>query len=207
MTARLRESGVVLETRNPEVVLLCVPDTAIREVAEAVEPGPWVAHTSGATPLSALAPHHRRFSIHPLQTFTHARGAEQLDGAFAAVSGETREAEEMGHELARLLGLKPFTLADDVRPVYHAGAVIASNYLVTLHRAATELFDEAGAPAAALEPLMARTMENGFQLTGPIARGDTATVEAHLQAIRSRKPELEAMYRVLAETTRIVVAR
>jgi len=207
VTARLRERGVVRETRDPELVLLCVPDAAIGEVAASVNLGPWVAHTSGATPLSTLAPHRRRFSIHPLQTFTHSRGAEQLDGAFAAVTSESREAEETGYELARILGLEPFALADDVRAVYHAGAVIASNYLVTLHRAASELFDEAGAPAAALEPLMTRTMENGFELTGPIARGDTTTVEAHLEAIRSCKPELEEMYRVLAKTTRTVVSR
>ena len=74
--------------------------------------GPWVAHVSGATPLAALDPHVRRFSVHPLQTFTRARGAEQLDGAFAAVSAETDEAREVGLWLARTLGLEPFTLAD-----------------------------------------------------------------------------------------------
>ena len=79
---------------DAELVLLCVPDGAIAEVAAAIEPGPWVAHVSGATPLAALAPHVRRFSVHPLQTFTRARGAEQLDGAWAAVTAETEDARD-----------------------------------------------------------------------------------------------------------------
>ena len=93
---------------------------AIAEVAASIEPGPWIAHVSGGTPLAALEPHARRFSVHPLQTFTHARGAEQLDGAWAAVTGETDEAVEVATELAELLGLRPFALADDRRSLYHA---------------------------------------------------------------------------------------
>ena len=161
-----------------------------------------VAHVSGATSLSALDPHERRFSVHPLQTFTKARGAEQLDGAWGAVTGETEEARAAGTWLAETLGLRPFLLADDARPLYHAGAAIASNYLVTLQRAAASLFEAAAAPPEALEPLMRRTIENGFELTGPIARGDWSTVEAHLKAIRSHAPELEPLYRALAEATR-----
>jgi predicted short-subunit dehydrogenase-like oxidoreductase (DUF2520 family) len=57
---------------EPELVLLCVPDRAIAEVAQTIEPGPWIAHTSGATPLAALDPHEKRFGLHPLQSFTHA---------------------------------------------------------------------------------------------------------------------------------------
>ena len=89
MAARLRERGLDLSADEPELVLLCVPDRAIAEVAAALEAGPWVAHVSGATPLAALDPHERRFGLHPLQTFTRDRGAEQLDGAFAAVTAET----------------------------------------------------------------------------------------------------------------------
>src|SRR5205823_12431803 len=174
--------------------------TAIREVARGLT-SDWIAHVSGATPLSALNPHERRFSLHPLQTFTRARGPEQLDGAWAAVTAETDEARAVGFELAQVLGLKPFELADEARPLYHAGAAVASNYLVTLHRAASELLAAAGAPPEALEPLMRRTIENGFELTGPIERGDWATVEAHREAIRSVRPDLEPLYDVLAEAT------
>ena len=202
VTARLRERGVELRERDAELVLLCVPDRAIAECARAIEPGPWVAHVSGATPLAALDPHDRRFSLHSLQTFTLERGPEQLDGAWAAVTAEADAARALGRELAGTLGLRPFDLADDARVLYHAGAAIASNYLVTLHAAASELFEAAGAPPAALVPLMTRTIENGFQLTGPIARGDWATVDAHVDAICEHRPGLEAMYTVLADATR-----
>ena len=202
IAARLRERQIDLSEDGPELVLLCVPDRAIADVAAAVPPGPWVAHVSGATPLAALDPHVRRFSVHPLQTFTLARGAEQLDGAFAAVSAETDDAQEVGLWLARTLGLEPFTLADSNRVAYHAGAAIASSYLVTLRRAAGSLLEAAGAPPEALDPLMRRTIENDFELTGPIARGDWATVDAHVAAIRTERPELEAMYTTLAATTK-----
>jgi predicted short-subunit dehydrogenase-like oxidoreductase (DUF2520 family) len=202
IAARLRERGLAVDAPEPELVLLCVPDRAIAEVAASVPAGPWVGHVSGATPLAALAPHERRFGMHPLQTFTRGRGAEQLDGAFAAVTAESDEGLEVGLWLARTLGLEPFALADDKRAAYHAGAAIASNYLVTLRRAAGSLLEAAGAPPAALDPLMRRTIENGFELTGPIARGDWATVDAHLAAIRAERPELEPMYVALAETTK-----
>ena len=209
IAARLEERGVSLEERGAELTLLCVPDTAIRDVARGQAQGQsqgqslWIAHVSGATPLSALEPHERRFSMHPLQTFTRARGPEQLDGAWAAVTAETDEARARGFELAELLGLKPFELADEARPLYHAGAAIASNYLVTLHRVASELFRSAGAPPEALVPLMQRTIDNGFELTGPIERGDWETVEAHREAIRAIRPDLEPLYDVLAEATRV----
>ncbi len=202
VAARLSERGLRVSERDSDLVLLCVPDRAIAEVAGSFEPGPWIAHVSGATSLAALDPHTRRFSLHPLQTFTRSRGAEQLDGAYGAVTAETAEARELGLWLAQVLGLAPFTLHDAGRDAYHAGAAIASNYLVTLRRAAGSLLEAAGAPPQALDPLMRRTIENGFELTGPIARGDWATVETHLAAIRRERPELEDMYAALAETTR-----
>jgi predicted short-subunit dehydrogenase-like oxidoreductase (DUF2520 family) len=201
VSARLRERGLRLIDDDGDLVLLCVPDSAIAEVARGIPTGPWVAHTSGATSLAALEPHARRFGLHPLQTFTKRRGPEQLDGAHAAVTAESEDARRVGFELARTLGLEPFELDDDARPLYHAGAAIASNYLVTLHRVASELFDAAGAPPEALVPLMRRTIDNGFELTGPIERGDWDTVERHRQAIRATRPDLEPLYDVLAEAT------
>jgi predicted short-subunit dehydrogenase-like oxidoreductase (DUF2520 family) len=201
MSARLSERGFAVGADAPELVLLCVPDGAIAEVAASVEPGPWVAHVSGATPLSSLAPHARRFSVHPLQTFTRGRGPEQLDGAWAAVTAENEAAKAMGRWLAETLGLQPFELADSARTLYHAGAVFASNYLVTLQRAASLLFESVGAPPEALEPLMRRTIENGFELTGPIARGDWDTVAAHRAAIHEHRPELDQLYETLAGAT------
>lgn len=201
VSARLAERGTVLDAPDPDLVLLCVPDRAIPEAAREVAPGPWVAHVSGATPLSALAPHSRRFSLHPLQTFTKSRGPEQLDGAWAAVTADTAEAQQVGFELAELLGLRPFALPEEGRSAYHAGAAMASNYLVALRHAAGSLLEAAGAPAEALDPLMRRVIENDFELTGPIARGDWETVERHLAAIQENRPELEELYVVLARAT------
>jgi predicted short-subunit dehydrogenase-like oxidoreductase (DUF2520 family) len=201
VAARLRDRGVAVGVDDPALVLLCVPDGAIADAARGLTPGPVVGHVSGATPLSALEPHERRFSMHPLQTFTRSRGPEQLDGAWAAVTAETDELRALGFELAQTLGLRPFELDDSARTLYHAGAVFASNYLVTLQRAASLLFESAGAPPEALEPLMRRTIENGFELTGPIARGDWSTVAAHRTAIEAERPELEQLYETLAGAT------
>ena len=198
VAARLRERGIGVGDEDPDVVLLCVPDTVIADVARCLAPGrAWVGHVSGATPLAALDPHERRFSVHPLQTFDRSGDPVQFDGAWAAVSGETDAALAVARELAETLGLQPFELSEAARTLYHAGAVFASNYLVTLQRAAVRL----GVPPGGLAPLMTRTIENGFDLTGPIARGDWATVEAHKQAIRSAQPELEELYETLAEAT------
>ena len=200
--ARLAERGLAADGADADLVLLCVPDSAIGDAAGHVAPGPWVAHVSGATPLSALAPHVRRFGLHPLQTFTLARGPEQLDGAWAAVTGDTDPARDSARWLAGALGLRPFDIRDESRVLYHAGAAMASNFLVTLYRAPSRLLDGAGAPSEALLPLMRRTIDNGFELTGPISRGDWATVDAHLSAIHSSAPDLESLYRALAEVTR-----
>ena len=198
LLARLRERGVAVGEDDPDVVLLCVPDAAIADTARELRPGrAWVGHVSGATPLAALDPHERRFSLHPLQTFDRSGDPSQLDGAWAAISGETDDALAVARELAETLGLTPFELADGDRTLYHAGAVFASNYLVTLQRAAVKL----GVPAEGLVPLMRGTIDHGFELTGPIARGDWATVERHKEAIRAAHPELEHLYEALAEAT------
>jgi len=203
IAARLEERGVELRQDGAQIVLLCVPDSAIAATVECqtLVASQWVGHTSGATPLSALSPQMRRFGLHPLQTFNRSGDPRQLDGAYGAVTAETDEARAAGRALATILGLQAFDLDETNRAVYHAGASIASNFLVTLHRAATELFDAAGAPPAGLEPLMRRVIDNGFELTGPIARGDWETVDRHVEAIRERKPHLETLYRTLAEAT------
>jgi predicted short-subunit dehydrogenase-like oxidoreductase (DUF2520 family) len=207
IAARLAERGLTVRAgREPladaDLVLLAVPDASIADVAQQVPIGPWLAHVSGATSLRALDPHVRRFSVHPLQTLSRERGPEQLDGAWAAVTAETEEARTSARWLANTLGLHPFDLADADKPLYHAGAAMASNFLVTLHQAAARLLEESGAPSEALVPLMTRTIENGFVLTGPIARGDWSTVEAHLSALEKRAPDLVPLYRALAEATR-----
>jgi predicted short-subunit dehydrogenase-like oxidoreductase (DUF2520 family) len=199
IAARLRERDIAVR-EDGELRLLCVPDRAIAEVARAIEPGPWIAHVSGGTPLAALDPHVKRFSVHPLQTLTLARGPEQLDGAWGALTAESADAHARALWLAETLGLHPFALADDKRASYHAGAAIASNFLVTLHRAASQLFEAADAPPEAIVPLMTRTIENDFDLTGPISRGDWETVERHRTALRGTG--FEQAYEALVEVTR-----
>jgi predicted short-subunit dehydrogenase-like oxidoreductase (DUF2520 family) len=202
-----RLTGRELACGDADLVLLCVPDRAIGEVAAAVPPGPWVAHVSGAVTLAALEPHRRRFSVHPLQTFQPGLGPAQFDGAWGAVTAGTDAALSAGLELADLLGLRAFELADDERPVYHAAATVAASFLVTLHDAAADLMEAAGAPPEALEPLMRRTIANGFAPTGPLVRGDYETVRVHLQAIRERRPQLEPLYRALVDATERLVVR
>ena len=207
LAARLGERGLsVTSGREPDpgadLVLLAVPDAAIAGVSQQIRIGPWVAHVSGATRLAALDPHDQRFSVHPLQTLTLARGPEQLDGAWAALGAETDAARKRARWLAETLGLRWFEVADADRALYHAGAVIGGNFLVTLYRAAARLLAEVGAPPEAIVPLMTRTIENGFDLTGPIARGDWTTVEAHLRALEERAPDLVPLYRALADATR-----
>ena len=207
VSTRLAERGVPLDEKNPALVLLCVPDRSIAEVAGDIPVGPWIAHVSGATPLGSLDPHVRRFSLHPLQSFSKARGAEQLDGVWGAVTAESDEARSIARRLAETLGLRPFDLADDARGAYHAGAAMASNYLVTLRAAAGSLLEAAGVPPEALDPLIRGVVDGGFELTGPIARGDWETVERHLAVIRAERPDLAELYLVLGEATARLAGR
>ena len=198
---RLAARGYQLVDEDVKVVVLCVPDAAIAEVAATIEVGPWVCHMSGATPLSACAPHVRRFGVHPLQTFRRGAGQTQFDGAWGAISGETAEAIATASWFGAELGLRTFQIDEDRRALYHMGATMASSYLVTLYRLAGRACEDAGAPPEALVPLMRRTIENDFELTGPFARGDWGTLEMHLRAIRTFAPDLEPVYQALADAT------
>lgn len=212
IAARLAERGVAVAIGRPpipesELVILAVPDSAIAEVAQEVHLGRWVAHVSGAMPLSTLDPHKRRFAVHPLQTLTLERGAEQLDGAWGAITAETPGARKRARWLAETLGLKPFELADADRSLYHAGALVGGNFLGTMYRVAARLLSESGAPPEAIVPLMRRTIENDFDLAGPIAGGDLEKVDAHIAALEERAPDLVPLYRALADATRAVPDR
>ncbi len=190
---------------DADAVLLCVPDGEIATAAAAIAPGRLVGHCSGATGLDALAPH-ERFGLHPLMTVTHA-GAE-FAGAGAAIGGSSPRALAFARGLAERLGMRPFELADADRAAYHAGAAMASNFLIALETAAERV---AGVDRALLVPLVEATVrtwaaEGPAALTGPIARGDEATVARHREAIGERAPDLLALYDVLADATREVAA-
>jgi predicted short-subunit dehydrogenase-like oxidoreductase (DUF2520 family) len=190
---------------SADVVLLAVPDDAIAAAAAAIAPGRLVGHLSGATTLAPLAPH-EAFSLHPLMTVT-ADGAS-FGGATAAVAGSTPRALQTAHTLAARLGLRAVEVADSDRAAYHAAASIAANFLVTLEGAAERLAATAGVDREALVPLARAALENWAALgperalTGPIARGDEATVARQREAIAQRCPELLGAFDALAALTR-----
>jgi predicted short-subunit dehydrogenase-like oxidoreductase (DUF2520 family) len=200
-------SGHELDCERADLVVVCTPDSAIEQVAQALDVGPWICHVSEATRLDALAPHERRFSVHPLQTLHAEGGAAQLDGTFAAVTAETAPARRAARRLAGDLELTAFPLADDDRPLYHAGATVAASFLVTIQRAAAELLERAGAPREALVPLMTRVVELGFPATGPHVRGDRETIDVHVRAIAERQPELGPLYDSLSGATELLATR
>jgi len=196
------------------VVILAVRDDAIRFLAEslartgAVRPDQVVLHLSGAQGQEALAPllssRAALGSLHPLQTIAAAeRAPARLKGAWAAVEGMPR-AVQAAEGLARALGLRPFHIPSEAKPIYHAGAVFASNYFVVVEAVAQRLLRLAGLSDAeawqALRPLVAGTFDNltGQEplaaLTGPVARGDTATLRRHIERL-SRDDAL--LYRAL----------
>ena len=202
------------------VALLCVPDSEIESacgtVAGAAPELRFVGHTSGATSLDALAAARERgaatFSLHPLQTIPD--GSADLLGAPAAVAGSDPEALAMARQLAEALGMRPFEVPEEARAAYHAAASIASNFLVTLEESAVELLRDAGIEDGRelLASLVLRSAANWAEagedaLTGPIARGDEATVTRHLKAIAETSPELSDLYRALAERTQALAAR
>ena len=206
--ARLVARGEDPDLGGCRLLLIATPDAAIAEVCEALaprlDPEAGVVHFSGGTSVAALAAAAGpRASVHPLQTVWPDRGPDQLESAHAAVTGDW----QLGAGLARALGMTPFPLADDAKPAYHAASVFASNYVVTLTHAAVSLLERAGlereAALAALRPLQHRTIDvAGSPPTGPIARGDAATVAAHLRAVG---PELEPLYRALGRATLTIV--
>jgi predicted short-subunit dehydrogenase-like oxidoreductase (DUF2520 family) len=187
-----------------DVVLLCVPDDQIATAAAAIVPRPGllVGHCSGARTLDpVLESGHEAFSLHPLMTITQ-EGAE-LEGAWAAIAGETETALRLATGLAMRLGMRPFEVDDADRPAYHASASVASNFLVTLEAFAERL----GTDRGALAPLVRATVENWAAvgperaLTGPVARGDYGTVARQRDAVLERTPELVDLFDALVTAT------
>ena len=198
VSARLLERGVAVGEGDPDVVLLCVPDTAIADVSRCLAPGrAWVGHVSGATPLAALDPHERRFSLHPLQTFD--RSGDPVPVRRRLGRDQRRDRRGAGGRArargdARAAALRA---RDGDRTLYHAGAVFASNYLVTLQRAAVRL----GVPAEGLVPLMQRDDRarlRADRADRPRRLGDGRGAQA---GDPGEHPELEQLYETLAAAT------
>lgn len=183
--------------KDSQVVIVATPDQAIAAVAGALssslEPDALVVHLSGAAGLEvfdevrAARPDVRFGAMHPLQSLPSAEiGVDRLEGAWCAVDGPPDVAR-----MAEVAGMRPFTLraGADARTVYHAAACVASNHLVALLAQVDRLAALAGVPFDAFVPLVRSTVANVVELgpaaalTGPVARGDVATVAAHLAAL------------------------
>jgi len=191
-----------------DVVILAVPDAEIAAAAASIVPGPLVGHCSGATGLDVLAPH-EAFGLHPLMTVTmRAHPPARFAGAGGAIAGSTPRALATAGALAGALGIDAVEIDDADRAAYHAAASIASNFLVTLEGAAEQLLATTGATREVLVPLVRASVENwatlgaAGALTGPIARGDDATVARQRAAVAERTPELLAFFDALTAQTR-----
>ena len=203
---------------DAEIVVIATPDAAIAgvcgEMAEAgaLETASAIVHASGATGLDALsaaaAVGVATLSVHPLQTCPTVEAAvERLPGAAFAVTARDEGGFELGERLARDAGGRPFRIADERKPLYHAAAVFASNYLVTVTALAEEIERVAGVPdpIAALTPLQEATLANVHRvgpaeaLTGPAIRGDAVTLQRNLEALAEHVPEAVRPYVALAD--------
>ena len=196
--------------RDDDLVLLTVPDEAIAAVAAAIPPGPVVGHCSGALTLEVLGAH-EAVSMHPLLSVTD-EGAT-FDGAACAVAGRTPRAFAAALTLVRALGMEPIAVPDEVRSLYHAAASTASNYLVTLEDAASQLASSVGLERRHLARLAQSALDNWTRLggpaalTGPIVRGDDATVARQREATMRVAPHLLPLWDELANATRALADR
>ncbi|MFL5830589.1 MAG: DUF2520 domain-containing protein [Solirubrobacteraceae bacterium] len=189
-----------------------MPDSEIARAAAALPSatsGPIVGHCSGATRLDVLFPH-EAFSLHPLMTVTP--DGAQFAGAGAAVAGTTPRALSVARGLAQTLRMVPVEVEEEDRALYHAAASVASNFLITLEATAERLAATAGVERELLVPLVRATIENwsriGAQraLTGPVARGDEATVAAQRRAVAEAAPELLPLFEALVTATQELAA-
>jgi predicted short-subunit dehydrogenase-like oxidoreductase (DUF2520 family) len=200
--------AVIISVRDDRV-----PEVAARLVGEGrLRPGQILLHTSGANPartiLAAAAPHVRAVgTLHPLVSFADARVAiEGLRDVAFGIEGD-EPARAVAKRIVRALGARAVILEAENLALYHAGAVMASNYVVALADSAQSLLIKAGVPAdqalPVLIPLLASVVQNLAQvglpgaLTGPVERGDVTVVERHLGALAARAPELVELYRLV----------
>lgn len=196
-----------------ELVFITTPDDAIATAASQIQwhKGQSVVHCSGADSTDILEPARKAGAyvggFHPLQTFaTVEQAIENILGSTFALEAEGALLETLKN-MATVLDAYWIELKARDKVVYHASAVIASNYLVTLVKIAIDLWQAFGIPRHqaihALLPLVKGTIQNietvGIPqcLTGPIARGDTGTIEKHLHALQKVAPDLLSAYREL----------
>ena len=201
-----------------DLVFITTSDVAIGPVAESVRwrPGQWVVHCCGALGQTVLQPAAEQGAsagaFHPFQTFAGLDGPEataaRLSGVTFAVSAEGC-LEAFLQRLAGDLGGRAVVIDEELRSLYHAAAVLSCGYLVTLLQAAVEVWQAAGFSEeegmAATLAVSRATLDNVARLgpkagvTGPLVRGDVATVQGHLAALMPASPEIARLYAALTE--------
>lgn len=215
------------DLRAADVFLLAVPDDQIADccaqliASRVVGAGAIVFHCSGALGADVLAPARGAgaavASLHPVRSFADPAGvADDFAGTCCGIEGD-RAATDVLRQLFDALGARVIQIDAAHKTLYHAAAVFASNYVVTLIDVAMQVYGQAGvAPAVALEmiaPLLRESAENAFRLgpadalTGPIARGDTNTVMRQQAALAAWHPAHATLYAQLAEATAALARR
>jgi len=188
--------------------LLCLPERALPAAVAAVSAGTIVGHCSASEPLATLAPHDR-FSMHPLMSLIGE--STRFEGAVCAIDGSGHHTRALAETLATALGMRPIHVRAEQRALYHAAASIASNYLVTLEWAAERAASLCGISREELVPLVQASLDawriHGFAgaITGPVARGDDATVQRQRDAIAGAAPDLLPLFDTMAQTTRVAL--
>ena len=208
-------------TPEADLVFLTTSDSAIQKVCEDIagaggfHPGQIVVHTSGSLPSTILKAAKEKgalvASVHPLQSFADVKEAVKIiSSSIFNIEGD-QEAIPPLMELVKTVGGKPLPIETRQKPLYHASAVVACNFLVTLVYLSYQLFEAIGIPQAdaaqALLPLIKGTVNNIEHLgpvkalTGPIARGDVDVIRGHLEALKAVDPRFTDIYRAISRLT------
>jgi predicted short-subunit dehydrogenase-like oxidoreductase (DUF2520 family) len=195
-----RDDDVRGAASDTDLLVIATPDQAISDVAHAVQPveRTVVAHLSGAAGLRPLVSHRRRAVLHPLVALPDPeRGAERLVGAWFGLS---EDGDPLVAEVVASLRGRVVHVAETGWARYHAAAVIASNHLVALLGQAERVAASVGAPMEAFLDLARGSLADVADLgprgalTGPVRRGDAATIARHLDALPpEERPAYEAM--------------
>ncbi len=203
-------------TKDSDILFITTPDSTIKATCDRMaeqngfKKDSIVLHCSGAHPSTILSAAKKNGahigSLHPLQSFASGDQGNTFKGITISIEGE-KTAVAAAKKIAGLLGANILLINTEAKTLYHASAVAACNYLVTLQDFALKLMAESGVSSKdalnVLYPLIKGTLSNienrGTEkaLTGPVARGDVATVQQHINDIREKMPEFLPLYKTL----------
>jgi predicted short-subunit dehydrogenase-like oxidoreductase (DUF2520 family) len=206
---------------NSDIIFITTPDDSIEEEAKKISlesdnlKGKIFFHCSGSLPSTIMDSLKKKgaetASFHPLQSFADlCLNKNPFENIIAGIEGD-HNAVKTGEQIAEILGCIPYILQTEGKVLYHAAAVIASNYLVTLTDISLEFLESAGIKKEnglnIIAPLMKGTLNNIIEkgpdkaLTGPVSRGDSKTVRSHREKILTSVPEMDKFYKLMCEHT------